>query len=107
MSGLSDIEKQKREKLEEIKKLGVYPFGERYERDSSIKELVDGFKEGKSARIAGRLMAVRAHGKTVFCDLRDSTGRIQLYGGRDARGVRACLLPHAVVTLPCRGDEGR
>ena len=29
MSHLSDIEKQKREKLEEIKKLGVYPFGER------------------------------------------------------------------------------
>lgn len=86
MSHLSDIEKQKREKLKEIEKLGVYPFGEKYSTDNNIEELINNFDEGKSISAAGRIMAERAHGKTVFFDLRDSTGRIQLYGGKDALG---------------------
>ena len=86
MSHLSDIEKQKREKLKEIEKLGIYPFGERYKVDSSIKELKDNFKEGKSVSVAGRLMATREHGKTIFYDLADSTERIQLYAGKDVLG---------------------
>ena len=86
MSHLSDIEKQKREKLKEIEKLGIYPFGERYKVDSSIKELKGNFKEGKSVSVAGRLMATREHGKTIFYDLADSTERIQLYAGKDVLG---------------------
>ncbi len=78
MSSLGDIEKQKREKLKEIESLRIYPFGGRYKVDCPIKELKDDFREGKSASIAGRLMAAREHGKTVFYDLRDSTGKIQL-----------------------------
>ena len=81
MSHLSDIEKQKREKLKEIEKLGIYPFGEKYSVDSTVLELKNNFTEGKTVSAAGRLMAQRAHGKTVFFDLRDSTSRIQLYAG--------------------------
>ncbi len=81
MSHSSDIEKQKREKLKEIEKLGIYPFGEKYGVDSNVGALKDNFTEGKAVRAAGRLMAQRAHGKTVFLDLRDSTSRIQLYAG--------------------------
>ncbi len=83
---LSNIEKEKRKKLKEIEALRIYPFGGRYQVDSSIKELKDNFKDGKSASVAGRLMAVREHGKTVFYDLRDSTGKIQLYAGKDVLG---------------------
>ena len=86
MSHLNDIEKEKREKLKEIEKLGIYPFGERYERDSSAKDAKDDFREAKPVSLAGRLMAARAHGKTVFYDLRDSSGRIQLYAGKEDLG---------------------
>lgn len=86
MRHLSDIEKQKMEKLKEIEALGMYPFGGRYHVDSFIKESKDNFREGKSTSLAGRLMARRAHGKTVFYDLMDSTGKIQLYGGKDVLG---------------------
>ncbi|OGW75849.1 MAG: lysine--tRNA ligase [Omnitrophica bacterium RBG_13_46_9] len=86
MPHLSDIEKQKREKLKEIESLGIYPFGGRYQTDCSIKELRDNFKEGNSFSIAGRLMAVREHGKAIFYDIEDSTGRIQLYAGKDVLG---------------------
>jgi len=83
---VADIEKEKQAKLKEIEALGIYPFGGRYKVDCSIKESIDKFKEGKSVSLAGRLMAAREHGKTVFYDLRDSTGKIQLYAGRDALG---------------------
>ena len=83
MSNISDIEKQRREKLKEIEALGIYPFGEAYQVDSSIAELKKDFVEGKAVSMAGRLMAVRAHGKTVFYDLRDSTERVQLYAGKN------------------------
>ncbi len=86
MSHISDIEKMKREKLQEIRKLGIYPFGEKYAVDSNIGDMVSNFDDGKIVSAAGRIMAQRAHGKTVFFDLRDSTSRVQLYAGRDLLG---------------------
>jgi len=86
LSKISDIEKQKRAKLKNLKSLGVYPYGSRYQVDALIKELKDNFQEGKKVSIAGRLMAVREHGKTVFFDLRDSTDKVQLYAGKKAIG---------------------
>jgi len=86
MSHLSDIEKLKREKLKEIESLGVYPFGSSFPVDGMIGDLKKGFREGKSVTAAGRIMAAREHGKTVFYDLRDSTDRIQLYAGKNVLG---------------------
>ena len=40
-------------------------------------------------RIAGRLVALRPHGKTTFAHLEDATGRIQLYFRRDELGDAA------------------
>ena len=86
MSTINDIEKQKREKLKNIKAQGIYPYGRRYDADSLIKELKDNYQEAKKASIAGRIMAVREHGKTIFYDLKDSTERIQLYAGKNVLG---------------------
>ena len=81
MANLNDIEKQKMEKLKEIQSRGIYPFGEKYKTDDLIENIKNNYKEGKKVSVAGRLMAVREHGKTVFYDLRDSTDKIQLYAG--------------------------
>ena len=86
MSNINDIEKQKREKLKEIESLGVYPFGEKYDVDCVIGTLKSDFEEGKTVSVAGRIMAAREHGKTAFLDLRDSTGKIQLYAGQKVLG---------------------
>jgi len=86
LSHLSDIEKQKREKLKTIESLGIYPFGERYEVTSSIGEAKNNYKEADKVSLAGRIMAERAHGKTIFYDLRDSSERIQLYAGEKVIG---------------------
>ena len=42
--------------------------------------------EGKTVRVAGRLMSKRGQGKVMFCDLQDSTGRIQLFVKIDEMG---------------------
>ena len=42
--------------------------------------------EGKTVRVAGRLMSKRGMGKVLFCDLQDSTGRIQLFVKIDEMG---------------------
>ena len=42
--------------------------------------------EGKIVRVAGRLMSKRGMGKVLFCDLQDSTGRIQLFVKIDEMG---------------------
>ncbi len=78
--------RQRREKLDALKKDNIYPYGGRFATTSSIGEAKDKFQEGKEVILAGRLMAVREHGKTIFYDLRDSKGRIQLYAGKDVLG---------------------
>lgn len=86
MSHLNDLENQKMEKLNAIKADGIYPYGSKYDITCTIKELRDNFTEGRVISAAGRLMAVRAHSKSIFYDLRDSTEKIQLYAGKEALG---------------------
>jgi len=82
----SDLIKQRRAKLDAITSKGIYAYGGRFDTTSSIKELTDNFVEGKAATIAGRIMACREHGKAKFYDLKDSTGKIQLYIKADIVG---------------------
>ncbi|MCX5668118.1 MAG: lysine--tRNA ligase [Candidatus Omnitrophica bacterium] len=87
--GESDLIKQRRAKLEAIKSLGLYAYGGKFATTSSIKELTGNFAEGKSAALAGRIMACREHGKAKFYDLKDATGKIQLYVKSDVIGENA------------------
>ena len=52
---------------------------------AAIKADYEGFEE-KTVRVAGRLMSKRGQGKVMFCDLQDSTGRIQLFVKIDEMG---------------------
>ena len=70
---------QRREKLEALQARGANPFGSAYETSGTIAEVREKFAEGVSLRAAGRITAHRDMGKSHFVDLRDSTGRIQVY----------------------------
>ena len=82
---LNEMMKVRREKMEEFRAMGVPPFGHRYDVTDyaePIKEkyaYLEGDEEGGEVRIAGRLMAIRGHGKASFCTLNDRTGNIQVY----------------------------
>ena len=82
---LSEQMQIRREKLEKLKELNVKPYGEKYVRSHNIGEITEVFKDigeepgEETLSLAGRLMAIRGHGKVMFADLFDLTGKIQLY----------------------------
>jgi len=70
---------QRREKLAALEARKVAPFGRAFETSGNIAEVREKFKEGVQLRVAGRITAHRDMGKSHFVDLRDATGRIQVY----------------------------
>src|SRR5437016_2518302 len=69
----------RRKKLDALRAQGIEPFGVAFEPDGTIGEVREKFAEGKILRAAGRITAHRDMGKSHFLDLRDATGRIQIY----------------------------
>src|SRR2546423_9958028 len=69
----------RRKKLETLRAKGIEPFGASFDVSGSIAELREQFKEGETRHVAGRITAHRDMGKSHFLDLRDATGRIQIY----------------------------
>lgn len=81
---LSEQEIIRREKLEQLKTMGIEPYpAAEYEVNSNAEEILKNYEEGKQVKLAGRLMSVRVMGKASFAELQDSTGRIQIYVSRD------------------------
>lgn len=75
----NELVAQRREKLKALRTRGVEPFGHAFETSGSIAEVREKFKEGETLRAAGRITAHRDMGKSHFVDVRDATGRIQIY----------------------------
>jgi lysyl-tRNA synthetase class 2 len=69
----------RRKKLETLRARGIEPFGTAFDVSGSVAEVRERFKEGETCRVAGRITAHRDMGKSHFLDLRDVTGRIQIY----------------------------
>jgi lysyl-tRNA synthetase class 2 len=69
----------RRQKLDALRAKGVEPFGTGFEPSGSIAEMREKFQEGATLRAAGRITAHRDMGRSHFLDLRDATGRIQIY----------------------------
>ena len=81
---LSEQEQVRREKLTQLKKLGINPYpANLFPVDTMTTEIKKQFEEGKEVIIAGRLMSRRIKGKASFEELQDTEGRIQVYFNRD------------------------
>ena len=78
------------DKMHKIEEKGLKPFGYRYEfthRSGDVKENFDALAEAETeVKLAGRVMAIRGHGKTCFMDMQDKDGRIQVYIRKDVLG---------------------
>ena len=84
MTGLSEQEIIRREKLTKLRAMGINPYpAPLYPVDHSSEDIKSSFAEGKKVVIAGRLMSRRIQGKASFAELQDSKGRIQVYFNRD------------------------
>ena len=81
---MTEQEKIRREKLEELKKYGINPYpAELFPVNSFSIDLIESFKENSKVVIAGRIMSRRIQGNASFAEIQDSKGRIQVYFNRD------------------------
>src|SRR5919199_123859 len=89
---LDDLERERYRKIERLRARGVEPFPLRSSRTHMVQEAREAFERGAElghVQLAGRLTANRWTGKITFADLRDGTGRIQLFLRQDALGEEA------------------
>ena len=86
---VSEQSQIRREKLAALQAEGRDPFQitkfDFNTNSAAIKADYDAF-EGKTVRVAGRLMSKRGQGKVMFCDLQDTAGRIQIFVKIDEMG---------------------
>ena len=81
---MTEQEKIRREKLEELKKLGIDPYpAELYPLTNYSTDLISKYEDKKQVVIAGRIMSRRIQGNASFAEILDSKGRIQVYFNRD------------------------
>ena len=76
---IDEIYNQRLDKAAQLRKVGISPYGVKFLRSSNIKDITGNFKPDETVSVCGRLISIRSHGKTSFMDLRDLTGKIQIY----------------------------
>ena len=83
---LSEQEIVRRESLQKLRNLGVNPYpAAQFKTTATVKKIIDEFDvlEGKEVILAGRIMSRRIMGKASFAELKDASGRMQIYINRD------------------------
>lgn len=88
MRELTDQEIVRREKAENIRNLGMDPFGQKFDRTDFAQDIKDKYalvehdafeSMDDTATVAGRIMFIRKMGKASFFSIQDKTGKIQVY----------------------------
>ncbi len=81
MSTLRELRDVRLDKLEQLRSLGIDPYPAKSFKNTNVGDVTSRFDEldGKEVVVGGRAMAIRSHGKVTFIDIRDTSGRVQLY----------------------------
>lgn len=82
---INDLVRHRISKLEALKGMGIEPYGRAFPNLLNIKELAK-HPTAEEVIVAGRLMAIRLHGKSAFCDIKDQAGKAQIYIKEDIVG---------------------
>ena len=91
----SFVEAARRDKLKALVERGIAPFAYRFVRSATAQQALAAYTADDDAAthaLAGRLIALRPHGKTTFAHLEDASGKIQLYFKSDELGEAYALL---------------
>jgi len=91
MEDTNSLIEQRRAKLKSLEAKGIFPFQNKFSPDRACNEARSGFEsgtlpEGTRVSVAGRITAHREMGKSIFVDVRDQSGRIQVYAQKNALG---------------------
>ena len=82
----SDDSQQRLINMNKLKEAGRRPFGVSFTTTGSLSEIRNNFQEGASVSAAGRMLAIRDMGKSLFADLRSGGERFQIFAGKSQSG---------------------
>src|SRR5438128_4732771 len=86
MDDTNALIKQRKEKLEALRAKGIDPFKNKFAPTEKCAEARANYAEGREVALAGRITAHRDMGKSQFIDIKDQSGRIQVYAQKQALG---------------------
>lgn len=86
MEETSELLQLRQQKLDAWRNLGVDPFGSAFPDALNSQEVINGFEENKTVRVAGRLVSIRDMGKSVFAHIQDQYGKFQIYANKQSLG---------------------
>src|SRR5271170_2553853 len=83
---LDALIEQRKAKLAALRAKGIDPFKNKFTPTESCQHARDNYVEGREVAVAGRITAHRDMGKSMFIDVRDQSGRIQVYAQKNVLG---------------------
>src|SRR5438552_16374151 len=86
MEDTNSLIEQRKAKLAALRAKGINPFTNKFGTSEKCAEAKANYAEGREVALAGRITAHRDMGKSMFIDIKDQSGRIQVYAQKQALG---------------------
>src|SRR2546426_6095077 len=86
MEDTNALIEQRRAKLDALRAKGIDPFKNKFSPAETCKQAHDNYAADRETAVAGRVTAHRDMGKSMFIDVRDQSGRIQVYAQKNVLG---------------------
>jgi len=83
---LDALIEQRKAKLKSLEAKGIFPFKNKFSPGETCAAARQHYLEGRPVAVAGRITAHRDMGKSMFIDVRDQSGRIQVYAQKNVLG---------------------
>src|SRR4029077_7858683 len=86
MDETNSLIEQRKTKLAALRAKGINPFAGKFAPTETCDHARTNYTEGREVALAGRITAHREMGKSMFIDIKDQSGRIQIYAQKQALG---------------------
>ena len=86
MDDTNSLIEQRKAKLAALRAKGIDPFKNKFTPSETCQQARDHYAEGREVALAGRITAHRDMGKSMFLDIRDQSGRMQIYAQKNVLG---------------------
>jgi lysyl-tRNA synthetase class 2 len=92
MDDTNSLIEQRKAKLKSLEARGIFPFKNKFTPTETCQQARENYVEGREVAVAGRITAHRDMGKSMFIDVRDQSGRIQVYAQKNVLGEEQFLI---------------
>jgi len=86
MDDTNSLIEQRKAKLAALRAKGIDPFKNKFTPSETCQQAREHYREGREVALAGRITAHRDMGKSMFLDIRDQSGRMQIYAQKNVLG---------------------